>query len=86
MMHIEATDTFIRCYQRLPLEIQRKIDKALRLFSDNPRHPSLHNKRMSGVNNIYELRVDRSYRMTYSIINSTAILRKVGKHDILLRP
>lgn len=85
-MHIEATDTFIRLYKKLPKEIQDKTKKALELFQANPAHPSLGHKKMAGQKNTFEFRVSRNYRITYQKIENTAYLRKVGTHDLLRDP
>ena len=85
-MHIEATNTFIRLYKKLPNELQVKTKKALDLLQSNPSHPSLCNKKMSGQRDIYEIRISSNYRITYQRINDTAYLRKVGTHNLLRNP
>ena len=39
--HSFALASFWRLYYELPVETQRLADKQFRLFSENPRHPSL---------------------------------------------
>ena len=85
-MHIEATDTFIRLYKKLPLEVKERIKKSLELFQTNPSHPSLGHKKMAGQEDIFEIRVSQNYRITYQRIADTAYLRKIGTHDILRNP
>ena len=85
-MPIEATQTFIRLYKKLPAEIKEKTKKSLELFSTNPAHPSLGHKKMAGTMDIYELRVTLNYRITYQKIGDTAFLRKIGTHDLLRHP
>ena len=85
-MHLEATRTFIRLYRALPQDIRERTKKALDLFSLDPSHPSLGHKKMSGQENIYEIRVSKNYRITYSKAGDTAYLRKVGTHDLLRNP
>ena len=85
-MHIEATETFIRLYRRLPLDIQDRVKKALALLLEDSAHPSLGHKKMAGQSDIFELRVSRNYRITYQKIEGTACLRKVGTHDLLRDP
>lgn len=85
-MHVEATDTFIRLYQKLPQEIQERTKKALMLFETDPSHPSLGHKKMAGQKDIYEFRVSRNYRVTYQKVGPTAYLRKIGTHDLLRSP
>ena len=85
-MHIEATQTFIRLYKRLPEELKEKTKKSLALLQLNPVHPSLDHKKMAGRKDIFEIRVSKNYRITYQKIGDTAYLRKVGTHDLLRDP
>lgn len=85
-MHIEATQTFIGLYKKLPEELKEKTKKAIDLLQANPAHPSLGHKKMAGQQNIFEVRVSGNYRVTYQRIGNTAYLRKVGTHDILRNP
>lgn len=84
-MKLQFTEAFRACYRRLPKEIQRRVDKTLLLLKENPRHPSLHTKRMKGTHGIWEARVTLAYRITFAWLEDTAILRRVGTHDILNR-
>ena len=55
-MHIEATQTFIKLYKKLPDELKEQTKKAIKLFESNPGHPSLGHKKMTGQKDIYEIR------------------------------
>lgn len=85
-MHIEATQTFVKLYQKLPDEVKLQAKKAIELLQLNPAHPSLGHKKMSGQEDIYEIRVSKNYRLTYLRISDTAYLRKIGTHDLLRNP
>ncbi len=85
-MHIEATETFIRLYKKLPEEIKTKTKKSLEFLAANPAHPSLGHKKMAGQQDIFEIRISRNYRLTYQRIGDTAYLRKIGTHDLLRDP
>ena len=85
-MRIEATRTFIKHYKKLPAEIQEHARKTLTLFEVNPAHPSLGHKKMAGQLDIYELRVTKSYRITYQRAGEVVYLRKIGTHDLLRNP
>ncbi len=47
-------------YDALPPQIQRLADKNFALLKRNPKHPSLHFKRIHG--DLWSARVGRSYR------------------------
>jgi mRNA-degrading endonuclease RelE of RelBE toxin-antitoxin system len=85
-IHIEATSTFIKNYKKLDLILKNQVKDTLILFQKNPLHPSLGNNKISGQKNIYEIRISRNFRITYSKYGNTVILRKVGKHDIISNP
>jgi len=85
-MHIEATETFIKLYKKLPEDLKDKTKKTIELLRSSPSHPSLGHKKMSGQKDIFEIRVTRNYRITYQKIGDTAYLRKVGTHDLLRDP
>jgi mRNA-degrading endonuclease RelE of RelBE toxin-antitoxin system len=76
-VHIEATQTFIRLYKKLPDELKNRTKKAIAFLQSNPEHPSLGRKKMAGQKDIYEIRISKNYRLTYQKISDTAYLRKV---------
>lgn len=82
-MKIEWSNTFAREYRRLPKELQKRFDEKFIIFIDNPRHPSLGVKKMSGTDNIWEARVSDAYRWTFELIKDGIRLRRIGTHDIL---
>jgi mRNA-degrading endonuclease RelE of RelBE toxin-antitoxin system len=85
-MHIEATSTFIKLYKKLDPELKTQVKKALTLLQQSPEHSSLGHKKMTGHKDIYEIRVTKNFRITYTKTGDTALLRKVGTHDILNNP
>jgi mRNA-degrading endonuclease RelE of RelBE toxin-antitoxin system len=86
MPEIDVPESFREMVQALPPVVRKKLGKTLRLLSDNPRHPSLHSKLIEGATGIYEVRVDRSYRLTYERLPGDVLrLRVVGKHDEVLK-
>jgi hypothetical protein len=58
-MKHRASPRFWACYRRLPEDIQRLADRNYRLFCHNPRHPSLHFKK---VRDRWSVRVGLHYR------------------------
>jgi len=70
-------------YNQLPDEVKAKVAKVFDLFRQNPRHPSLRVKKMRGLENIYEGRIDQDYRFTFHYEGDLVVFRKIGKHDIL---
>jgi hypothetical protein len=58
-MNHRATPRFWLCYRQLPEEVQRLADQNYILLRDNPRHPSLHFKK---VGQLWSVRVGLHYR------------------------
>ena len=85
-MRLERTEQFKRDFASLPEPMQRRAEKKIRLFLENPRHPSLRIKKMQGVEEIWEGRITRNYRFTFQIAGDTWLLRRIGAHEILKTP
>ncbi len=85
-MIIDRSERFKRSYKKLPRDIQERVKKTLLMFTENPHHPSLGNKKMEGTENVWELRVTQNYRITYEKIPGGVFLRRVGAHDVLRQP
>jgi mRNA interferase RelE/StbE len=79
---IRRTNAFLKDYQKLPSEIQLKVDKQLKLLLTNPRHPSLRLKKLTGTDK-YEIRISKGYRATLKIDTHFLELRRVGTHALL---
>lgn len=80
-MKIAKTEKFVKHYKKLPLYLQKKTDKQLAFLSQNLRHPSIRAKKEEGFENVWEGRVDRSYRFVFTVEADTIILLRVGPHD-----
>ncbi|MCL5669944.1 MAG: hypothetical protein M1423_01375 [Acidobacteria bacterium] len=83
---MERTERFKRDFQALPEPIQRRTEKQLALFLQNPRHPSLGIKKLEGMQDIWEGRITRNYRFTFEVHEDHCTLRRIGTHDILRTP
>jgi mRNA-degrading endonuclease RelE of RelBE toxin-antitoxin system len=82
-MKLRPTERFAKDYERLPEQLQRRVDKALGLLLANPRHPSLQIKKLKGSESRWEGRVSRQYRLIFTIAEDTYVLLRVGTHDLL---
>jgi mRNA-degrading endonuclease YafQ of YafQ-DinJ toxin-antitoxin module len=84
-MPTELSKKFVRAYDRLPLLVQKRVDRVLRLLDENWRHPGLRARRLSGHRDIFYARVDREHRITYERRGDVLVLRNVGSHDETLK-
>ena len=86
MPKIEFTESFLRAFNKLPKDVQKKVKKAIRLLAEDPKHPSLRSKPVQGAPGIYEASPDMQYRMTYERLPGDVLrLRVVGLHDDALK-
>ncbi len=85
-MKLAFTKNFVRDYRKLPQYIQKLTDKQLGLLLSNPKHPSLNLKKMKDPRDIWEGRINESYRFTLQIVEDVYLLRKAGAHDVLRNP
>ncbi len=82
-MKIRRTDRFKKDYQRLPPEIQERVDQKLRFLARDPRHPSLRIHKLRGVKGLWELSVTMNYRVVFQINDEYCVLLGVGPHRIV---
>ena len=69
---------FWYCYRQLPEEIQRRADKAYELLRQNPRHPSLHFKK---VGDLWSVRVTLDYRALAIESDDGYVWFWIGTHE-----
>lgn len=80
-MRIFITPKFKKAYDKLPADKVKKTKKAISLLKRDVFYPSLRAKKMSGIENTWEARVDRSYRLTFQKEEDVIILQTIGPHD-----
>ena len=85
-MQLLRTERFKKDFKHLPPDIQERVGNTVERFVDNPRHPSLHVKKMEGAPDIWELRVSDNYRITFQFVQEGVLLRRVGTHNVLRQP
>lgn len=85
-MMIRTEKTSDRDYVKLTRHIQTLAEKQLALFLENPRHPSLHVRKMQGREDLWEGRITIHYRFTFKIVGDTYHLRRIGTHEIYKKP
>ena len=78
-------DRFKANYQKLPVTLQKRFDKQLKLFLEDPRHPSLGIHRYKTEPNVWEAYVTMKYRFTFSIMEDAILFRNIGPHAIIDR-
>lgn len=80
-MKSQATLKFWKLYEKLPRKVQRQAQKTYQMWKKNPRHPSVHFKRVDNEEPIYSARISESYRVVGILDGDTVIWYWIGSHD-----
>lgn len=79
-MKITYSKKFLKSYNKLPLQIRKKVDRQIKHLTKDISYPSLRTKKMQGIGR-WEARIDRSYRFTFDREEDSITIRTVGPHD-----
>lgn len=71
---IEYSPRFTKNFARLDPLSQQAIRKAVKLTSQDPRHPSLRTWRVQGTDSVFEASANMDIRITWEYVNDAAIL------------
>lgn len=82
-MRYRRSPKFRKAYESLPADIKQKVRKAFKLFREDPRHPSLYTKKMKGLENTWEGRIDIHYRFIFEYGDDEVIFLNIGPHDVI---
>ncbi len=77
-MSHHTTADFWACYERLPEAVQRAADRGYALLRADPRHPSLHLKR---VGRLWSVRAASGYRALAADGPDGLVWFWIGPHD-----
>jgi len=72
-----ASPEYWACYRSLPLPIQELADKSYTLLKNNPRHPSLHFKK---VGRFWSVRIGLYYRALAVEVPEGVLWFWIGSH------
>jgi hypothetical protein len=79
-MKRQLTDRFVRSFRAAPPGVRKAFDKQCRLLLENLNHPSLHAKKYDESKDLWQARVNRSWRFYFSIAGDTIIIRDIISH------
>lgn len=67
-------------------QLFKKIQKQLKLFQENAKHPSLRKHKLKGkLANTYSISIEGNIRMIYAVKDAEALFFKIGNHDDVYR-
>lgn len=73
--------SFWSAYRSLDQNIRHSARKVYQIWRENPFHPSLHFKCINDQENIWSVRITRSYRAIGILENDTVTWFWIGSHD-----
>lgn len=79
-MRVELTDQFLAQYDEAEAGVQKAVQKQLGLLKHNVRHPSLHAKKFDEAGDIWQARINRSWRFYFQIHKDTYRILEMKAH------
>jgi len=80
-MEIYFSERFRKDYKSFSDDIKKIVKAKLKIFSENPHHPSLRTKKIKGKEDIFETSINMSIRMTWNYNEGKILLRTIGEHN-----
>ena len=79
-MKVVLANRSIDALKDAPVVVRRAFDKQLRFLVQNLHHPSLHAKKYSESEDLWQARVNREWRFYFNIVGDTYIIRDIIRH------
>lgn len=79
-MKIRLTEQAGRQFHKLPVNLQKKARKQFAYLLEDFRHPSLNAKKYHGYENLWQGRIDKSYRFYFHIIEPDYVIISIINH------
>jgi hypothetical protein len=76
-----ATPRFWQLYKQLPEAAQRLADKNYKFWLKDPRHPSLHFKKLKGSASLYSIRIGDKFRALGNVRADEVEWVWIGTHE-----
>jgi len=79
-MQVKLTDKAGKQFASLPESLKKKTRKQFKYLVQDFRHPSLNAKKYQGQDNLWQGRIDKSWRFYFHIIEPHYIIISVINH------
>lgn len=79
-MRIKMSGDAILQYYKLPANIKLKADKQFSFLMENIRHPSLHAKKYQENDDLWQGRIDSSWRFYFHIVSPHYVIISIITH------
>ena len=84
-MTVVFSDDFIDSAEKLPSKLKVKLGKLTQILKENPFHPSLHTKHLSGkLSGLLSFRITRDWRVFFRFLEPDVIqlIETANRKDI----
>jgi len=79
-MQIRLTNKAVKQYRKLSPVLQKKADKQFDYLVEDFRHPSVNAKKYQGLDEVWQGRIDKSWRFYFHIIEPDYIIISIINH------
>jgi len=79
-MILDYSNHFLRSYSKAPKQVQEAFKKQSLLLLQNLHHPSLHAKKYDEAMDLWQARVNYTWRFYFKIVHDTYRLENIKKH------
>ena len=79
-MAVRYSKQFLRQYAAAPAEVRKAFDKQIKLLLENLNHPSLRAKKYDETVDLWQARVNRSWRFYFTIERGEYHLHAIKAH------
>jgi mRNA-degrading endonuclease RelE of RelBE toxin-antitoxin system len=79
-MRLVVTDRAREDYRRLSQTVQKRVSKQFTMLFKDKRYPSLHAKKYEGASQVFQARIDRTYRFYFEIDGDAYVVLSIIKH------
>ncbi len=79
-MRLARTPHFLRAYNKAPKQIQRAFDKQVTLLLEDLHHPSLHAKKYDEARDLWQARVNYTWRFYFKIVGAIYLMEEIKHH------
>lgn len=79
-MQIKMAKQAVRQYNALPVAVRKKADKQFSLLLKNIRHPSLKTKKYKGYKDVWQARIDETWRFYFHIVAPDYVVVSIITH------
>lgn len=79
-MKVVLSERAVESLKDAPVAVRRAFEKQLRFLVDNLLHPSLHAKKYDEAHDLWQARVNKDWRVYFTIADDTYRIEKIIPH------